>query len=139
METLKQEDIELSLRHVDTSVWGKLCSSFSVFCLALASADISAANNSTCNLLQVEIFPESYFEHELVCYPYSEVVCQLFSVENEVFSNTSVTFLSELGLLRLCFARKCIPFFHTIKPMTLSLGHKIKGFTPYILQPQKKQ
>lgn len=104
--------------------------------LGLGSANISATNNFTCNLLEVAIFPKSYIEHKLVCYPYSEVVCHLLDVENEVFSN--ITFFSELGLLRLCFSRKCIPFFNTIKPMTpVTRAQDKRLHSVYFMIPEK--
>lgn len=75
---------------------------------------------------------------KLVCYPYSEVVCQIFNVEDEVFSNVSVTFFSELGLLRLCFPRKSIPFFNTIKPMTpVTRAQDKRLHSVYFTTPEK--
>lgn len=64
--------------------------------------------------------------------------CQLLNVENEVFSDISLTFFSELGLLRLCFPRKCIPFFNTIKPMTpVTRAQDKRLHSVYFTTPEK--
>lgn len=100
------------MKHVDTLVWGKLRSVFSVLHLSLTSASAGAMVQTTSlaslggdSFSEKMILKETYVGHT------EKVVCQLLNALNEVFSKISLTFFLGLGLLRLCFC-------NTIKPMT---------------------
>lgn len=107
------------MRCVNTLVWRKLRSIFSVLHLSLTSASTSTVVQTTslASFGGDNFSEKNYFKINL-CWTYSKVVCQLLNALNEVFSKRSLTFFLGLGLLRLCFCKKSIPFSNTIKPMT---------------------
>lgn len=97
----------------------------------------SCTNNFTCSVLIIRFFFFNIYTYMYVCI-YIHVFflnsnlqvryTQKFVTfaQNEVFSKMSLTFFLGLGLLRLCFHRKSIPFSNTVKPMTLATGSQDK-------------